>query len=323
MSQSPKVSIIVPVYNGADVLERCLQSLFKQDYSPLEIIIVDDGSTDNGPGLVKEPARLVKTKGRTGAGAARNLGAKEASGEVLLFTDCDCVVPESWVSRVVECMKTHDVVAGGGGYAGAVKDVFVQNFAYEELAFRRRKLNGFVHTLVSNNLFCRKDVFFEMGGYPEYYKAASSEDMEFSWELSKKYKLWWDANNGVYHDFTSTLGRYLGQQVRFARDAVPMLLGRHKDLLTGQTHHGHQLYLETAFAGLALLSFFLLQFFWAALFILAVIAINSLFLTALIKRRGILFALQSLGVILLRDFSIIWGCGVGLIHWIAGLRKEK
>ena len=62
----------------------------------------------------------------------------------------------------------------------------MQWFAYEELAWRRRNFYGYVDTLVSNNLFCERNLFLSAGGFPENYRTASSEDMEFSWKISEK-----------------------------------------------------------------------------------------------------------------------------------------
>ena len=86
-------SVVVPAYNGAHFLPRCLASLQKQTHPRVEIIVVDDGSTDGTPDLVQAPVRLLSTGGRKGAGAARNDGAKAAAGDVLFFTDADVVAP--------------------------------------------------------------------------------------------------------------------------------------------------------------------------------------------------------------------------------------
>jgi len=307
------VSVIVPVYNGVQGLSRCLLSLRKQTHPRVEVIVVDDGSTDGSPELVERPARLLSTGGRKGAGAARNLGAREAVGEVLFFTDSDVVAPPDWIEKALVIREEKDVSCGGGGYAGPVQEIFIQQFAHEELVWRRRNHHGYVETLVSNNLWCDRDLFLEKGGFPEAYQAASSEDMEFSWTVSRDHKLWWDADNGVTHDFASTVSDYLGQQFRFARDAVPMLLGNRSLVGGGQTHHGKQLYVEMVFTGLGLV--------FPVLF-LGVVAAQWGFLEKLMAQKGWEFTMKALGMSFLRNFAVLWGIFIGLVEYLTQKSKK-
>lgn len=296
------VSVVVPVFNGAHCLPRCLESLQRQTHPRVEILVVDDGSTDGTPDLVKTPVRLLSTGGRKGAGAARNVGARAAAGEVLFFTDADVVAPPGWIEKGLRVREEKGVACGGGGYAGPVKEIFIQQFAHEELVWRRRHHHGYVETLVSNNLWCERGLFLKKGGFPEAYQAASSEDMEFSWAVSRDHRLWWDADNGVFHDFADTVRGYLKQQVRFARDAVPMLMGNRGLRGGGKTHHGRQLYVEIAFTGLGIVCFPLF---------LGVLAADFGFLSNISQKRGLKFAGKALGMIFLRNFSIIWGIAAG------------
>lgn len=313
----PAVSVVVPVYNGRAFLGRCLETLFAQDVPAAEILVVDDGSTDGSPELVRPPARLLKTGGRRGAGYARNLGARAASGEILFFTDSDVEVPPDWIRKGLAAMREHGVPCGGGGYAGPVQPVLVQQFAHEELVWRRRNHHGYVQTLVSNNLYCRRDLFLAAGGFPENYQAASSEDMEFSWKVSRENRLWWDAENGVFHNFTGTLKSYCRQQYRFARDAVPMLLGD-TALLRGETHHGKQLYAEVLATGLMIpgLMFLFLTPWPLTAAVLLLLAVNLPFLVFLARRHGVFFAAGSLLLILSRNIAIIAGTLEGMMLWI-------
>ncbi len=214
-------------------------------------------------------------------------------------------------------MQEKDVLCGGGGYAGPVEDTFPQQFAFEELLWRRQEHKGFVRTLVSNNLYCNKKVFFEVGGFPEKYRAASSEDMEFSWKVSEKYKIWWDDENGVYHDFQNTIYAYLKQQFRFARDAVPMLLSN-KSIMKGNTHHGKNLYTEIFFTAFALCSIVFLQFYLTISSILALFLINAEWFIFLKKRRkrDNKFIVFTAGTILLRNLAIVAGCVRGLLLYL-------
>ena len=306
MTSRPSISVIVPVYNGKRFLEACIESLKRQTYGNYEIIIVDDGSTDGSPDLVSPPAQLVSTKGRTGAGAARNLGAKSAKGDFLLFTDADVVAPDDWIAKTVQTIADRNVKCGGGGYAGPVEDTFIQWFAFEELAWRRRNFHGEVETLVSNNLFCERALFEATGGFPESYCAASSEDMEFSWKISRQHKLWWNQDNGVFHNFTPTVKAYLSQQNRFARDAVPMIFGN-KELVGAKTHHPKSFYLEVALTGLAILLLPALQPLATLACILGVLCINHGLLKAMQQKRRTGFVLKSVGLIFARNATIILG----------------
>lgn len=316
-----KVSVVIPVYNGEAFIDRCVESLLAQDYPDVEIIVVDDGSTDKTCELIAPPVRLMHTGGRKGAGAARNLGAAQALGCVLMFTDADCVVPTTWVSRAMETMRRHGVRCGGGGYAGPVRQLFVQQFAHDELIWRRRNFNGYVQTLVSNNMYCYADLFHSVGGFPEDYCAATCEDTEFSWKVSRRENIWWDVENGVFHDFASTVQGYLRQQMRFARDGMRMVLGQ-SALLKGKTHHGKQLYVEIVLTGLAVIT--LLPGWWrfSVAAFAATIAVNAPFLAWLSIQRSVVFTIRAAGMVLLRNVTVIWGCLVGFYGFLGRRRKQ-
>lgn len=101
-----KVSVIIPTYNEEDVIGGCLRSLSKQACKDIEIIVVDDGSTDTTSlklrGAVKTYGIKVFTQKHFGPGAARNLGAKQAAGEILVFVDADMTFDKDFVEKLVE-----------------------------------------------------------------------------------------------------------------------------------------------------------------------------------------------------------------------------
>ncbi len=114
------ISVIVPVYNTAKYLERCIRSLMAQDYKDLEIILVDDGSTDESPGLCR---RFAKSDGRTrfiqkengGSTSARKAGLAAANKEYVIFADSDDWIEPDFYGRLVKAARTSgaDIVAGG------------------------------------------------------------------------------------------------------------------------------------------------------------------------------------------------------------------
>lgn len=115
-------SVVVCVYNRPRQVISCLESLLKQDYRPLEIIVVDDGSTDETPNELARfrqehqdddvPLRILTNTGNLGLCAARNVGLDAAAGDIVLYTDSDCIADPHWVSAIIEALED-------GHYAGA------------------------------------------------------------------------------------------------------------------------------------------------------------------------------------------------------------
>lgn len=112
----PRFSVIVPTYNRASLLPRCLESVLAQAFLDYELIVVDDGSTDETAGLVEAIAgrdarvRYVRQKHK-GAGHARNRGAALAAGDFVLFLDSDDAVLPSWLTAFAEALQCGGLVA--------------------------------------------------------------------------------------------------------------------------------------------------------------------------------------------------------------------
>ena len=137
-----RISIIIPVYNDTRGLSECLGVLQSRPLPGSEIIVVDDGSTDD-PSLVadKMGARLLKMSQNSGPAAARNYGARQAQGEILFFVDADVVVQPEMVSHIVQFFEEHpDVVAVFGSY-----DTFPR--ARGIVSQYRNLLHHFVHQI--------------------------------------------------------------------------------------------------------------------------------------------------------------------------------
>ena len=112
------VSVIIPVYNTEEYVEQCLNSVCNQTYEALEIIVIDDGSTDNSLKIIEEFINkdnrfiLYRFDERKGVGAARNLGLSKAKGEFIYFVDSDDYVPNETIKYLVENISNFDLIRG-------------------------------------------------------------------------------------------------------------------------------------------------------------------------------------------------------------------
>ena len=108
-----KVSVIVPIYNVEKYLDRCVESIVDQSYEELEIILVDDGSPDNCPGMcddwAKKDSRIkVIHKENSGPSSARNVGLDNMTGDYVYFIDSDDYINEKAIETLYELLKQHD-----------------------------------------------------------------------------------------------------------------------------------------------------------------------------------------------------------------------
>ena len=95
------VSIVIPVFNEENVIEDCLKSLEKQSYKPIEIIVVDDGSTDKSKNIVEKLDVKLLTQNHKGPGPARNFGASRAEGNTLVFVDSDMTFDKNFIKDLI------------------------------------------------------------------------------------------------------------------------------------------------------------------------------------------------------------------------------
>lgn len=188
-------SVVVPVYNGAAVILRCLNALATQQPPDptLEIIIVDDGSTD-GTAAALEVWRAAHPHVRlqiyrqvnAGPAAARNQGARLATGELLLLTDADCIPSAGWVQAFRSAFAgANPPDAAMGAYTSAQQTPAARfsQLEFEEryTLMQRRATIDFVATY---SAAYRCSAFLEAGGFDGAFRQANNEDVELSYRLA-------------------------------------------------------------------------------------------------------------------------------------------
>src|SRR3989344_4049140 len=170
------ITIIIPVYNSEKTLKSCLDSIKNQEYKDFEVILVDDCSTDRSKHIIKEYCyKLISLNKNSGSGKARNIGAKYAITKFIAFVDSDCILPKTWLSRIMYNFD-NDIAFVCGDYSESVGNSFLEKYA------------------------CYKDIFLKLKGLPER-KGYVAEDLEFSLKAGKKYRILWDKEIKVKHHF--------------------------------------------------------------------------------------------------------------------------
>ncbi|MBI4838721.1 MAG: glycosyltransferase [Nitrospirae bacterium] len=181
-------SVIIPAYNAEDTIRNCLDALEKQtipkeDY---EVIVVDDGSTDRTPEIIKRfPVKYLRQKNK-GPASARNSGAGEAKGEIILFTDADCVPQESWIKEMIMPFKDPAVIAVKGAYKTKQRSLTAR-FAQTEFEERFKMLEkaDSIDMVDTYSAAFRKQAFLSFGGFDPSFPVANNEDTELSYKMSR------------------------------------------------------------------------------------------------------------------------------------------
>ncbi len=190
---SVKVSVIIPFYNRADLIGRAVESVLRQTYKNLDIILVDDASTDEGPSIVeafRDPKiRLITRERRGGAGAARNSGIRFAEGNVLTFLDSDDQWFPEKISTQMAVLKNPDNFAPGVVCSFTVIEKDSQrNLAPLDNRHRLiRQLEWGCALSPGSTLMVNKETFEEIGYFDESYQRL--EDWEWLIRYAEKYEL--------------------------------------------------------------------------------------------------------------------------------------
>lgn len=219
---SPPVSVVLPAYNLAHKIERTLRQLREHDYPALEIIVVDDGSTDGmARRVLRCPGvRLIRHPHNKGASEARNTGIRAATHDLVYLLDADCAVMPGTVQKLVDRLRQDPRlgVVSGSYLSDSDKDNLANQVYDVSERFRdyRPGPSYYQYTTVSNAIL-RRQVFNQVGGFGGVWRRI--QDYEFTYRVHRAgYLVQHDPSIKVVHDnHRETLRSYYSHVYLVAR----------------------------------------------------------------------------------------------------------
>lgn len=217
----PDISIVIPVKDRAGELQRCLTSLSNLNYpqEKLQVIVVDDGSSDDSPLVARRFQALLVPSGGIGRGpaAARNVGASMAGGDILAFIDSDCTASTEWLNELIPAFTDPAMAAVGGQVDGMCSESAVDRYetVMSSLALGSHERTGSggsdTFYLPSCNLLVRRAAFRSAGGFKDSMHVG--EDVDLTWRLRDKgWTISYLPAGNVLHEHRSSIRSFMSRR---------------------------------------------------------------------------------------------------------------
>src|SRR6202045_267740 len=229
LQRYPRVSVVVCAYNAERTMDQCLASLAVLNYPDYEVIVVNDGSRDRTREIAEgyEYCRIINQPNK-GLSAARNVGAEAATGEIVAYTDSDCVADPDWLTYLVGRMEASDLAAcGGPNFPPPEENMLPAAVAVSP--------GGPTHVLISDeqaehiagcNMAFRREALMALGGFDPVYRAAG-DDVDICWRFQDAgHAIGFSAAAVVWHFRRNTVRAYLNQQRGYGK-AEALVYAKH------------------------------------------------------------------------------------------------
>lgn len=185
MTHCQLVSVVVPARNETSRLPACLEAVWTQKRSPfeLEVIVVDNGSTDATAQIARSLGASVVVEAREGRSNARNAGMAAARGRIVVFLDADCIPQPGWLEKIMDAFKDKEVGCAAGEIVNELRDDPLSRFmiASGHLSQADNFRHPFLPYAGAGNVAFRKDVLDKIGGFDP--RLPDGEDADLCWRM--------------------------------------------------------------------------------------------------------------------------------------------
>jgi len=230
----PVVSIVVPVRNAERTVRDCITSLLQLEYPPShrEIIVVDNGSSDASRSIIRGLPVTLVIEPRRGPSWARNAGIDASGGDIIAFTDADCIVTDGWLRELVASFREDD---GAFAVAGEVLPFAPRTWAEHYMARRQSRwqaaaLRAPRPYMVTANVAFRRRTFDKIGRFDPRFPVGQDQDL--SWRFfAAGLRCRYAPTAIVFHRHRRTTWAFFKQQLGWGYGAA--LLRRHHDVPWG------------------------------------------------------------------------------------------
>lgn len=319
-----RISVIIPNYSGAATISTCLASVYSSNHENVEVIVVDDCSTDKSVEIIRQfPCSLIRLEKRMGASTARNTGAARSAGEILFFLDADCVLATNTLVIADRALSyEHNAILGGTYEKIAYDDTFFSTFQSLFIHYSETKKQE-PDYVATHAMVIHADLFRKSGGFAENFLPIL-EDVEFSHRMrSSGCRLIMNPDIRVRHIFNFTLASSLKNAFRKSLYWTQYSL-RNGDILADSGTASVELKVNVASFCLKVLCIFLALFLGKSVFLVPLFAlflfnllISRRLLFSFYRTKGVVYAvLATLYYTLGYPLPIVMGAVTGMLRFL-------
>lgn len=197
-NKNHKVSVVLLTKNSVLTVQKSIDSIFRQTRKPNEVVVVDGNSKDGTLEIVKKYTVKLITEPGLGFGHARNLGVKNASGDIVFFIDSDCYAEPDWIEKALPHFDSNPEIAGVTGRTRLwnTESAVARFLAYVGGRIKMPSETRFVKIAPTMNLAVRRDIIDRVGGFDD--TLIRCEDTDLTYKVSRTHKMLYDPNVTVW-----------------------------------------------------------------------------------------------------------------------------